>query len=241
MEKNILKAEKDSAIRYENTCDEARILQFLEEVKLNNNREWFHGHKERYDEVHAAFEQIVERMIAALSTFDPAVSVVTVKSTLYRFYRDTRFSSDKSPYKRHFGSYINPRGKKSQHGGYYLHLEPGNCLIGGGAYCLESPVLKAVRKSIVNDIEEFRSIVEAPEFRELFPVIGDEHLKTMPAGFPRDFAYPQYLRPKNFAVMHRLPDDFFFQKDWITEAAGYFRIMKPFLDFVNDTIDDYIG
>ena len=85
MEKNILKAEKDSAIRYENTCDEARILQFLEEVKLNNNREWFHGHKERYDEVHAAFEQIVERMIAALSTFDPAVSVVTVKSTLYRF------------------------------------------------------------------------------------------------------------------------------------------------------------
>ena len=240
MENKHQEADSNSATLYESHCDEARILQFLADIKVNNNRDWFHENRNRFDEVHAAFEQIVERLIAALTTFDPEISTVTVKSTLYRFYRDTRFSLDKSPYKRHFGSYINPRGKKSPHGGYYLHLEPGNCLIGGGAYCLESPILKAVRKSIVDDIDQFRAIVEAPRFHELFPVIGDEHLKTMPAGFPRDFAYPQYLRPKNFAVMHRLPDDFFFQEDWITKAAQDFKVMKPFLDFVNETIDDYI-
>ena len=225
---------------YGSNCDEARILQFLSDIKINNNRDWFHQNKERYDDVHDAFEKIVQRLINALEVFDPQISLVTVKSTLYRFNRDTRFSMDKSPYKRHFGSYINPRGKKSPHGGYYLHLEPGHCLIGGGAYCLEPPILRAVRKSIVNNIDEFRAIVEHPQFHDLFPVIGDEHLKTMPMGFARDFPYPQYLRPKNFAVLHRLPDDFFFQENWIAEVVRYFQIMRPFLDFVNATIDDYI-
>ncbi len=163
-----------------------------------------------------------------------------VKSTLYRFYRDIRFSLDKSPYKRHFGTYINPRGKKSPHGGYYLHLEPGHCFIGGGAYCLESSILKAVRKDIMDNIDEFRNIVENQQFHTLFPVIGNEHLKNMPAGFPRDFAYPQYLCPKNFAVMHMLPDEFFYHEGWIKEVGVYFQIMKPFLDFINGTIDDYI-
>ena len=235
-----MKSECDSPIHYASACDEARILQFLADIKVNNTREWFQENRGRYDDIHIAFEKIVERLIDALTCFDPQVSMVTVKSTLYRFYRDTRFSPDKSPYKRHLGSYINPRGKKSQHGGYYLHFEPGNCMIGGGAYCLESPLLKAVRTRIMNDIDEFRAIVEEPAFYDLFPIIGEDHLKTMPVGFPRDFPYPQYLRPKNFAVLHRLSDEFFFQDDWITQVAGYFQIMKPFLDFVNETIDDYI-
>ena len=228
----------DEEVRYTKPCDEARILQYLADIRVNNTREWYHEHKDRYDDVRAAFEHIVERVLAALSAIDPQMSMVTVKSSLYRFNRDTRFSPDKSPYKRHFGSYMNPKGKKSQHGGYYLHLEPGNCLVGGGAYCLEPPVLRAVRNSIVADLDEFRSIVEEPHFHELYPVIGEERLKTIPAGFPRDFAYPQYLRPKDFSVLHHLPDEFFFREDWIPDVVEYFRTMKPFLDFVNRTIDD---
>lgn len=235
-----MKPDDRDTFRYTNQCDEARILQYLADIRVNNTREWYHEHKDRYDEVRSAFEYIVEKVLAALSVIDPQMSMVTVKSTLYRFNRDTRFSPDKSPYKRHFGSYMNPKGKKSQHGGYYLHFEPGNCLIGGGAYCLESPVLRAVRNSIVDDIDEFRGIVEAPEFSSLFPVIGEERLKTIPSGFPRDFAYPQYLRPKDFSVLHKVPDEFFFQKDWIPEVVKYFQTMKPFLDFVNRTIDECI-
>ena len=236
----MINSDNSPACTYNNSCDEARILQFLADVKVNNNRDWFYANKGRYESIHADFERIIEQLIDAISHFDPAVSMVTVKSTLYRFHRDTRFSLDKSPYKRHLGSYINPKGKKSPHGGYYLHLEPGNCMIGGGAYCLDSPILKAVRMSIMNEIDQFRSIVESTQFHDLFPVIGEEHLKTMPVGFPRDFPYPQYLRPKNFAVLHHLPDEFFFQENWISEAADYFKIMKPFLDFVNETIDEFI-
>ena len=238
MEKNIEQQFGSIATDYISKTDEARILQYLTDIKMNNNRDWFYANKARYDEIRAKFEGIVEHLINAITRFDPSVSLVTVKSTLYRFHRDTRFSLDKSPYKRHLGSYINPRGKKAQQGGYYLHFEPGNCMIGGGAYCLESPVLRAVRKRIVNEIDEFRAIVEAPAFKELFPIIGEEHLKTVPAGFSRDFAYPQYIRPKNYAVLHQIPDEFFFQEGWIEKVVGYFEIMKPYLDFINEAIDE---
>lgn len=225
---------------YASNCKEAQILQYLQDIKINNNREWFYENKNRYDEIRHNFEGIVERLIDEILAFDPVISLVTVKSTLYRFNRDTRFSPDKSPYKRHLGSYINSKGKKSQHGGYYLHFEPGCCLIGGGAYCLESPVLRAVRQHIVDDIDEFRAIVEEPVFHKLFPIIGEGHLKTIPAGFSKEFKYPQYIRPKNFAVLHEVPDEFFFQENWIQEAAHMFKVMKPFLDFVNEPIDELV-
>ena len=234
----IFTTEEQPEYHYDECCREGRILQFLADITNNNNREWFNANRERYDRIRAEFEQIAEETIAAIGAFDPEIRGIAVKSTLYRFYRDTRFSLDKSPYKRHLGCYINPRGKKSPHGGYYLHFEAGRCLLGGGAYCLDSPILKAVRRGIMERIDEFRAIVEAPDFHELFPVIGEEHLKTIPAGFPRDFAYPQYLRPKNYAVLHELPADFFFHEKWMDEAAREFAVMKPFLDFVNEIIDD---
>lgn len=217
-----------------------KIFRFLSDIAIHNDREWFHAHRHLYEEAQAEFVRIVETMIGHIGRFDSEVVGLPVKSTLYRFYRDTRFSSDKSPYKRHLGAYINPRGKKSSHGGYYLHLEPSNCLLAGGAYCLEMPVLRAVRQSIVDRTDEFRAIVENAAFKALFPVLGETRLKTLPAGFPRDFPYPDYLRPKDYSVCHRVPDAFFLSPDWAERAAGIFRTMKPFLDFVNDTVDDYL-
>lgn len=217
-----------------------KIFRFLSDIAIHNDREWFHAHRHLYEEAQAEFVGVVETMIEHIGRFDSEVTGLPVKSTLYRFYRDTRFSPDKSPYKRHLGAYINPRGKKSSHGGYYLHLEPSNCLLAGGAYCLEMPVLRAVRQSIVDRTDEFRTIVENAAFRKLFPVLGETRLKTLPAGFPRDFPYPDYLRPKDYSVCHRLPDGFFLSPDWAERAAGIFRTMKSFLDFVNDTVDDYL-
>lgn len=220
--------------------DMSRILGFLADVTANNNRPWFEANRPRYEEVRADFTCVAETMIRHIGRFDADIAGLPVASTLYRFHRDTRFSPDKAPYKRHLGTYINSRGKKSPHGGYYLHLQPGACMVACGAYCLESPLLRAVRQSVVDRIDEFRAIVEAPEFRRLFPVIGSERLKTFPTGFARDFAYPEYIRPKDYSIAHPLPDSFFLQAGWDERVAELFERMKPFLDFVNDTIDDYI-
>ena len=214
------------------------ILAFLKDVTVHNNREWFNSHRDRYEEARTAFEEIIAELILHIGQFDESVRHLQVKNCTYRFYRDTRFSEDKSPYKRHLGAYINAHGKKSFHSGYYFHLEPGNCLLAGGAWCLPSPILKAVRQSIADETEEFRNIVENPTFKKTFPVIGESHLKTLPKGFSKDFPYPEYLRPKDYSVCHTVKDDFFHQKDWLEQTCRIFRLMKPFNDFINFTIDE---
>ena len=125
----------------------ALVLRFLARIAVHNDREWMAAHRAEYDEARAAFEDLTADLIRALAEVDPAVAPLTVRDCTYRIYRDTRFSPDKSPYKRHMGAYVNPRGKKSPHGGYYLHLQPGACEIAGGAYCLEPKLLRAVRES----------------------------------------------------------------------------------------------
>ena len=110
------------------------ILDFLKVLAANNNREWFQEHKAEYLSVQADFEELLAGGIARLSPWDESVAHVLPRDCTYRIYRDVRFSSDKSPYKTHIGGYINARGKKSNHCGYYLHLEPGNCMLAGGAF-----------------------------------------------------------------------------------------------------------
>lgn len=109
----------------------AICLQYLRQIAVNNNREWFHEHRDLYDEARTAFESMVQELITRITAFDATVQYLTVADCTYRFHRDTRFSPDKSPYKRHFGAYINAKGKKSNHGGYYMHLEPEGCLVAG--------------------------------------------------------------------------------------------------------------
>lgn len=214
------------------------IFDFLADVAVHNSREWFADNKARYEEARSVFEDRVQQVINRVTLFDPTVAHLTVKDCTYRFYRDTRFSPDKSPYKRHLGAYINAKGKKSFHGGYYFHIEPGNCMLAGGSYCLSSPLLKVVREMVEERIEEFRSIVENADFKAHFPVIGESRLKTVPKGFPKDFPYPDYLRPKDYSIAYYVDDDFFRREDWLEQTDRIFRLMKPFLDFVNTAIDD---
>ena len=116
--------------------DAKRILSFLRQVTANNNRPWFQEHKAEYDAVKAEFERGIAQAIERIMTFDPEIAHLKVKDCTYRFYRDTRFSADKSPYKNHMGAYIDAKGKKALRGGYYLHLEPDHCLVAVGNYWL---------------------------------------------------------------------------------------------------------
>lgn len=215
------------------------ILNFLHSVANNNTREWFKDNRAWYDEVRQSFEDIVRELILRIRQFDDTIAQIDVKDCTYRFYRDTRFSPDKSPYKRHFGAYISARGRKSYHGGYYFHLQPGECLLAGGTWYLPSNTLREVRYSIVEDLATFRAIVEAPDFKALYPDVGFDSLKTMPKGFPKDFPYPEYIRPKVYSCFNSLPDSFFDRTDWLSEVARRFKVSKPYIDFLNDTIDDY--
>ena len=123
--------------------DSKRIIQYLRDIAANNNREWYQAHKAEYDAVRADFTDGISKAIGRIADFDAEIGGVDVKETMYRFNRDTRFSPDKSPYKRHLGAYINAHGKKALRGGYYIHLEPGNCMLAVGNYWLPSNILTA--------------------------------------------------------------------------------------------------
>lgn len=218
----------------------ARIIQYLKELSANNNRDWFLANKDEYEAVRSDFETAVQKAILRISSFDPSVSHLTVKDTTYRFYRDVRFSSDKSPYKRHLGAYIAAHGKKALHGGYYFHLEPGRCMVACGNYYLPTLILNAVRNTIISRIDEFRSLVENDAFRRYFPEgFGNEKLKTCPSGFPKDFPFMDYLRAKDYCCWHYVDDDFFNGDKWLDEFEMICRAAKPLMDFANDVIDDY--
>ncbi len=215
------------------------VLSFLEELARNNNREWFQEHKEDYLDVKRKVDRFTEALIAEVAAFDPEAAYLTPADCTYRIYRDTRFSPDKTPYKNHIGIFINPPfGKKSNRMGYYLHLEPGNCMAGCGTVCLPSKTVTAIRNSIRDNIEEYLEIINNPDFKKIYPVVGDNPVKSAPKGFDRNWEYIELVKPKDFWAGHKLSDKEASSPSLAKKVGKMFRIGKPFNDFVNYTIDE---
>ena len=146
----------------------AEVFRFLKELRENNNREWFHAHKEWYLTVKAGHEDFINRVIPALAVREPEVDGLMAKDCIFRIYRDIRFSPNKEPYKTHIGAYMVKGGKQSPRAGYYVHIEPGNCMIGGGIWCPEPSLLKALRKDVYDNIDEFTGIIRDTEFQKYY-------------------------------------------------------------------------
>ena len=163
-----------------------QILSFLQALKQHNNREWFNQHKDEYSALRLQFEEYVDELIQLMLPYDEELSGLRAKDCLYRIYRDIRFSYDKTPYKTHFAAYLAKGGKKSPRGGYYLHIEPGNCLLSGGVWSPEPKLLRLLRQAVFDNFEEFREIMENPVFKRLYPGQKREKLKTVPRPFPKD-------------------------------------------------------
>lgn len=226
------------------------MLDFLKEVTMNNNRPWFMEHKNEYEAVKAEWERGVAQALERIGSFDPSVLSQQVKDCTYRFYRDTRFSEDKSPYKNHLGAYINAHGKKALRGGYYIHMEPSHCLLAVGNYWLPTNILTSCRNELMANEEEWLRCVESKAFKKYFDApedaswdspqgFGMAKLKTCPSGFPRDYEHLRYLRLKDYCAWHHVSDDFFEGDDWLNEMERIFLAAKPMMDFVNAVIDDY--
>jgi uncharacterized protein (TIGR02453 family) len=216
------------------------LLGFLSELSENNNREWFAQNKERYDTCKEYFEKISKELILQISAFDDEIKHVEAKDCIFRIYRDTRFSHDKTPYKTHFGVFIAAAGgRKSQKAGYYLHIDPAGSFIGSGVWCPPPPLLKALRQCVYDNIDEFVEITDQKNFNSYFPKLYDEDkLKTVPTGFPKDFSHAEWLKVKHYLVEYRLNKDILESEDFITKVAGIFKTAYPFNRFLNYTVDE---
>lgn len=206
-------------------------FNFLKELAKNNNREWFNENKQRYT---AAQEEVcffVSNLLEKMSDFDEKLARLDPKKTLFRIYRDTRFSKDKTPYKTNIGASINGIGKKDGLGGYYLHIEPGKSFLAAGVYMTDPKNLKVMRKEISENAEEFRSIVEAKSFAEFS--FMDEKLSRVPQGFEKDDPMAEFLKMKHLVVSVDLKDADLMKADASEVFAEKFRQMAPFVEFLN--------
>ena len=201
-------------------------MKFLRQVMANNNREWFQGHKKEYEAVRAEFECGVQQAIGRIMTFDSEIAHVQVKDCTYRFYRDTRFSLDKSPYKNHFGAYINAKGKKALRGGYYLHLEPDHCLLAIGNYWLPTNILTSCRNEIMGNTDEWLKCVENEEFLKYFG--SDEPMNATPHSDQRSentnepTNIDSWDQPQGFGLSKLKTCPSGFPKDW--PHVSYLRL-----------------
>lgn len=216
------------------------ILGFMHDLRQHNTREWMHANHDRYVMAMACRDEYAAALIEAVASVDPAASLLSVRECVYRLARDIRFSTDKTPYKTHVGIFINPpEGKKSLRSGYYFHLEPGASFVCGGNIGLPGPLLAQVRKSIADNIEEYRGIVEDEDFRRMFPILGDNPVKTAPKGFSRDWEFINYVRPRNFIVSSAPDDSLFTRADSLEALRPYIEKMRLYNDFINYTVDTF--
>ena len=218
------------------------IINFLKELNENNNREWFAQNKSRYEKVKSKFQEISRLLISEISIFDNDIKNVDVKDCVFRIYRDIRFSTDKTPYKTHFGVYIAPAGgRKSQRGGYYLHLDPAGSFIAVGVWCPPPNILKALRQSVCDNIDELNEIRNETGFNTYFKTFFEEDkLKNVPAGFPRDFPDAELLKLKHYMVDHKLNDDILNAPNLVSRLGEIARAGYPLNKFLNYTVDEVI-
>lgn len=218
------------------------IISFLKNLKANNNREWFGEHKSEYEIAKNEFEKLGNELILKIAELDSEIGKVNIKDCVFRIFRDIRFSHDKTPYKTHFGLYIAyPDGRKSERGGYYLHIDPNeNCFLAAGIWSPLPPMLKALRRSVFENYDELEEIIREPDFYKYFgnSFYQEDKLKKLPAGFPADFKDPEILKLKHYLVSSDLSIEQVLRDDFIDYASQLAKTAYPFVQFLNYTVDE---
>ena len=202
-------------------------LQFLSDLSDNNNRVWFQANKGRYEAAQENMKQLLRAVESGLGETDHLEG-----STLFRIYKDVRFSKDKLPYKNNFGMGFT-RATKRLRGGYYLHIEPGASFAGGGFWQPSAEDLKRIRDEFVMDDQPIREIIADPKFQKYFGAIQGDELKTAPRGYEKDSPALDLIRKKSFTVHRNFTDEEVVADDFLQEVKRTFEAMRPYFDYMS--------
>src|ERR671923_2362334 len=178
------------------------LFSFLVDLRANNNRDWFAANKHRYE------EHVLEPALAFIDAFWPRLEKISPHfradarpsgGSLFRIYRDTRFSKDKTPYKTNTGMHFRHARAKDVHApGFYLHLAPDQVFAGGGIWHPDTQTATRIRQAIVADPDRWRAATREPPFTDHMALGGEDKLKRVPTGFDRDHEFADDLRNKDF-------------------------------------------
>jgi uncharacterized protein (TIGR02453 family) len=223
-------------------ADTKKILEYLTELAGNNDREWYHANKERYKQANAEFERFIGVLIVAVSEFDNSVIHLAPKDLTFKMVRDTRYSHDKSPYNPTFRAHISSMGKLPIPVGYYVAIAPGNrSFLGGGLFAsMFKDATAMVRDYIAANGTEFEAIISERTFAGHFAVKG-ESLKNIPKGYDPTHPQAKYLKNKNWYLEYPVSDEQIIDdRRFVEQAALLFRYMKPFNDYLNSALGEFM-
>lgn len=209
-------------------------LEFLSMLRENNNREWFNANKEVYQVQLAFIESFADLLLAQLQIHD-LIETPSGKKSLQRIYRDTRFSTNKTPYKTNWSGRFT-RATAQRRGGYYYHIEPGNSFIAGGFWSPDAQDIRRIRDDISFDPAPLRKILASESFVNTFGMLRGELLKTTPKGFDTSDEAIDLLRYKQYLLIRRFTDDEVLAPDFLEEASLTFRNMRPFFDYMSEVL-----
>jgi uncharacterized protein (TIGR02453 family) len=211
-----------------------KTVAFLRALKRHNDRDWFRSRKDQYDaHVRGPMIQLLSRLADDFRAFAPEL-IADPRVSLYRIYRDTRFSDDKRPLKTHIAAHFPAKGfARSEGAGLYLEIAPAWVWIGGGLYMPSSTDLHAIRAHIATRHRRLHRIVTAPPFRRTVARLEGERLSRAPVGYPKDHPGVDYLRFKQFLAGCEYPAEFAYDRRFYREVLSVFRAVAPLVRFLN--------
>jgi uncharacterized protein (TIGR02453 family) len=211
-----------------------KILSFLESLARNNNRDWFNDNKKLYQESLETFREFIAMVLKGIAVHDPALGNLEAKDTIFRIYKDIRFSKDKTPYKTHFGSWMTKGGRKSTDAGYYFHLEPGGSFMAAGVWMPPKEQLTLIRQEILYHPDAYFKVIHDPSIADHYERGGKEDmLKKGPAGYPTDFAHMEELKYKHYVFSKNYSDREILKKNFSDTLVSDFKGLHPLVDYLN--------
>jgi uncharacterized protein (TIGR02453 family) len=212
-------------------------LAFLRALARHNDREWFTPRKAVFEaELKEPMLAIVRKITDAMTDFAPS-HVRPAEKSLFRIYRDTRFSHDKRPYKTHIAAWWSHQGlEKTSGAGYYFHISAKEIAVAAGAYMPEKDQLAAIRHWLLDHHAEFRKLLERPAVRRVFTVFEGNALTRPPKGFPRDHPALDLIQCRQWGLSARLPADAALKPDLAATVIRYFKLAAPVVDALNTPI-----
>ncbi len=213
-------------------------LRFLQALAEHNHKEWMDANKKWYEEERKQLITFTQALLDGLAADQPAFAAINPKDCLFRINRDIRFSKDKSPYKTNFGVYLNPEGKKSPKGGYYMHIADNSSFVGGGIWMPEAEHLKNIRQEIDYNWETFNDIISDKLFVNTFKGLNeDDKLSRPPKGYEAGNPAIDYLKLKSFTALKPLSNQDLSSDKLVKNCLDAFTTLKPLLEFLNKTFD----
>lgn len=215
-------------------------LEFMADLQANNNTEWMHANKKRYENFKKDYHAMIASLLSEMKPLDASLELLEIKNCTFRINRDIRFSKDKTPYKTNIGMWLSTNRNRKNSPGYYIHYEKNASFIAGGVWCPEADELKKIRKEIAFFYADFEVIVNDKNFKSGFEAMSREEnnlLKNAPKGYDPKHEAIEFLKLKSFTASQKIEDKLFTNKDFSKLLAVKLIALKPLNEFLNRALE----